>query len=151
MKMGWAGRSTPFDFKIVQASAMKSFASGANPSGSNPNETNIIDASGYWNCKDAGSLEHRTLLRAGGIAAELSPVVGGAGDGLLLVGGMYWSDVVIFLVALETSVGIVCTGSLRLARLRSGGTGALPFGVVPAGSSLALARFGWFIACAGGL
>jgi hypothetical protein len=64
---------------------------------------------------------------------------------------MYWSDVVIFLVALERSVGVVCTGSLRLARLRSGGAGALPFGVVLAGSSLALARFGWFIACAGGL
>jgi hypothetical protein len=137
MKMGLPGMTTPFDLKISQAFDVKSLASGAKPSGSKPNETNVTDASEYWNCKDRGSVEHRSLLAACGIGAALWLSALAAGGGLLLVGGMYLNVVLAFSTAFERSVA--CAGRLALALAAA------------AGSLLALAGFGWFVAFDGSL
>jgi hypothetical protein len=130
MKIGLSVSSTPSDFKIAQSFTVKSLALAFKPSWPPPNETTKTDASGYWNFKKAGSLEHRTLVGAGGIGAKLWLVICGAGGGLLLVGARYLTGVFVFSIVLER----VCTGRLLAAA---------------AGSSLALADFGWFVFCAG--
>ena len=85
---------------------------------------------GYWNCKDRGSLEHRTLLAACGIGAALWLSALATGGGLLLVAGMFLNVILAFSTAFERSVA--CAGSLALA--------------AAAVSLLALAGFGWFVA-----
>jgi hypothetical protein len=114
MKIGLSVSSTRFDFKIAQDFAVKSLALACKPSGSNPNETMKTDASG-----EGGSLEHRTILGAGGIGAEIWLVVLGAGGGLLLIGARYLTGVLVFSIVLERSHCwlVVCTGWL-VRRLR---------------------------------
>ena len=137
MKIGMLVSSTPLDFKIAQAFAVKSLASGAKPSGSNPNEATVIDTLVYCNCKDRGSLEHRTLLGAGEVSASLWLRALATGAGLLLVGGMNSGAILACSSASERSVG---------------GTGSLGFALAAAaGSLLALARVGWFVAFDGDL
>ena len=137
MKMGLTGRTTPFDLKISHAFDVKSLASGAKPGGSNPNETTVVDTLGYCNSKDRVSLEHRTLLGAGEVSASLWLRALDTGDGLLLVGGMNLGAILACSSASERSVGA---------------TGILGFALAAAaGSLLALARVGWFVAFHGDL